>query len=235
MIVVTNAVMQRARKALYRRIRYHWLIERAQHLVRCNRTLKMAAINLELEVEPGSVMIDCGANVGDVTSLFARAGATVYAFEPNPMCYSILSKRFRAMLMVHCFNKGVMDRRCTLTLRTPAPHGQWDAIEMTVAASFMSGALADEHAIQEVEIECIDLDQFIRSLNQRVRLLKLDIEGSELKVLNHLMDTGAIELIDLVVVETHERQMPHLLQATNALRARIQNESLEEKIRLDWY
>jgi len=49
------------------------------------------------------------------------------------------------------------------------------------------------------------------------------------------MDSGAMELIDLVVVETHERQMPHLLEATNTLRARIREERLEEKIRLDWY
>jgi hypothetical protein len=29
--------------------------------------------------------------------------------------------------------------------------------------------------------------------------------------------------------------MPHLLEATNALRARIRAEGLEGKIRLDWY
>jgi FkbM family methyltransferase len=235
-VVESNPVVLRIRKALYRRIRYHWLTERAQHLVRRNNKLKMPAIELELKVEPGSVMIDCGANVGDVSSLFARAGATVYAFEPHPVCYSILSKRFRAMPMVHCFNKGVMDKRCTMLLRTPAPHGGWDAIEMTVSASFMPDAFAaDEHALQKTEVECIDLDQFVRSLNDRVRLLKLDIEGSEVQVINRLMDTGAIELIDLMLVETHERHMPNLLEATNALRARIHNEGLKEKIRLDWY
>ena len=73
------------------------------------------------------------------------------------------------------------------------------------------------------------------SLNQRVRPLKLHIEGSEDGFLNHLMDSGAMELIDLVVVESHERQMPHLLEATNALRARTREEGLEGKIRLDRY
>ena len=140
------------------------------------------------------------------------------------------------MPMVHCFNRGVMDRICKLTLSTPRAHGQWDAIDSTVAASFTPGALSpSKHLIQQVEVECIDLSSFIQSLNQRVRLLKLDIEGSEIEVLNHLMDSGAMELIDLVVVETHERQMPHLLEATNALRTRIREEGLEGKIRLDWY
>jgi len=234
--VSSNALMKRARKAVYRRIRYHWLTECTQHFVRRRPTLNLKAIKLELEVEPGSVMIDCGANVGDVTSLFARSGATVYAFEPNPICYSILAKRFRAMPTVHCFNNGVMDQRCVLRLSTPAPHGHWDALEMTVASSFTPSAFSeDNHAAQEVEVECIDLDEFIRSLNRRVRLLKLDIEGSELKVLNRLMDSRTMDLIDQVVVETHEQQMPHLLEATHALRARIRREGLEGKIRLDWY
>jgi hypothetical protein len=129
-----------------------------------------------------------------------------------------------------------MDRQCVLTLKTPRPHGHWDAIETTVAASFTPGALAiDEYAVQDDQIECIDLDQFIQSLGRRVRLLKIDIEGSEIAVLNRLMNTGTIGLIDLTVVETHEKQMPHLLEATDALRKRIQLEGLETTIRLDWY
>ena len=163
-----SGVLQRARKSAYRLFRYHWITERVQHVVRRNRRLKLTAINLELEVEPGSVFIDCGANVGGITSMFARAGATVYAFEPNPMCYDILSKRFSAMPMVHCFNRGVMDRICKLTLSTPRAHGQWDAIDSTVAASFTPGALSpSKHLIQQVEVECIDLSSFIQSLKDQ--------------------------------------------------------------------
>jgi hypothetical protein len=81
--------------------------------------------------------------------------------------------------------------------------------------------------------ECIDLDAFIRRLGRRVRVLKLDIEGSEIAVLNRLLDTGTINLVDLVVAETHEWN-PNLLAATNALRERIDAEGLAAKVRLDW-
>ena len=90
-------------------------------------------------------------------------------------------------------------------------------------------------AISETVVECIDLDAFIRGLERRVRILKLDIEGSEIAVLNRLMDTGAIHLVDVVVVETHERLSPDLQISTDALRKRIAAEGLETKIRLDWY
>ena len=91
------------------------------------------------------------------------------------------------------------------------------------------------YTLQETEIECISLSDFIQSLHRQVRLLKLDIEGSEIPVLNQLLDIGSINFVDLTVVETHERQMPHLLDVTAALRDRIKKEGLEKKIRLDWY
>ena len=82
-------------------------------------------------------------------------------------------------------------------------------------------------------MSCIDLSAFITSLG-KVRLLKLDIEGAEVRVLNHLMDTGAIELIELTVVETHENQIPSLIPQTDELRSRIKKSKYASRIRLDW-
>ena len=226
----STSFVQRAKKSIYRRTRYHWLTERLQYQIRRDPQLKLAALDLELMVKPGDVIIDCGANIGSVTSLFARSGAIVYAFEPNPLSFTILSRRFRAMPTVHCFNQGVFDRQCKLTLGTPSPHGQWDALDTTISSSVMPGsAPSSDYTLQETEIECISLSDFIQSLHRQVRLLKLDIEGSEIPVLNQLLDTGTINFVDLTVVETHERQMPHLLDATAALRDRIKKKDSKKK------
>lgn len=223
-------------KSIYRQIRYHPLVENAQYFLRRDPILRIPSINLEFQCDPGELIVDCGANVGDVTSLFARAGATVYAFEPNSLCFSILERRFSLMPRVRCFHLGVMDRKATLTLNTPKAHGVWDALESTISSTFIpEGMQLDSGTIQRNDVECIDLNEFILSLSSRIRLLKLDIEGSEIPVLNHLIDRGTMELIDLAVVETHEKQMPHLLRATEQLRERIKTEGLEQKIRLDWY
>ena len=42
----------------------------------------------------GTVVLDCGANQGEIAALFAKTKAEVYAFEPDPIAYSLLSKRF---------------------------------------------------------------------------------------------------------------------------------------------
>jgi FkbM family methyltransferase len=199
------------------------------------RKVALPAINLTLSVSRGDVVIDCGANVGDVTSRFFRTGATVYAFEPNPICFKVLRRRFFGLRNVKCINQGVMDRNTTLRLETPLAHRHFDALDATVAATFLEGIhTAAEYRSNSVEVECIDLSAFIYRVG-RVKFLKVDIEGAEIPVINSLIDTGAIENVELAAVETHERFSPELLAETNALRDRISRERLAQKIRLDWY
>lgn len=217
--------MPRLYTLLYRGIRYHWLTEFLQNKLRKSTTLRLPEVEMEIEVLPGQIIIDCGANVGQLTSRFARTGAKVYAFEPNPTVFQTLSNRFRKLPFVECLDKGVLDRHCTLILRVPCAHEQWDDLDVTVGSSFHKEG-RPEVAVKEYEVTCIELATFIRSLNSRVRLLKMDIEGSEIPVLNKLIDTGVIQKIDHVVVETHEKYMPHLLNDTEALRAKIRDSGL---------
>ncbi len=228
-------VHRKVRKAVYRAVRYHWLAERLLSTLAPTPRLALPEVGLEIAVRPGDVILDCGANVGDITSRFARTGAEIYAFEPNPGVFRILSRRFRGLSRVHCLNRGVMDRECQLSLNIPAPRASSDAIDVSVAASFVGHAgNTPEGTMQQVDIPCVNLAEFVRSLGKNVRLLKLDIEGAELAVLNSLLDSGMIHRIDHVLVETHEKQMPQLLAETDALRNRLRAEGLDAKVRLDW-
>ena len=178
------------------------------------------------------VIIDCGANVGDMTSRFARTGATVHAFEPNPLCYSIIKRRFARMNKVTCHNKGVMSRQCKLSLSTPEPHGGFDSVGVTVSSSFVH----DDFGVpaSAVEVECIDLADFIEQLGADVSLLKMDIEGAEVQVINHLLDRGVLGRVRLAIVETHERFSPELASGTEALRSRLEITGFASRVRLDW-
>jgi hypothetical protein len=53
-------------------------------------------------------------------------------------------------------------------------------------------------------------------------------------VINDLIDSSAIDLIDLLVAETHEKPWPALFERTEALRGKIADQGLSSKIRLDW-
>lgn len=189
----------------------------------------------DIVIDPGDILIDCGANVGDITSLFARTGAMVYAFEPHPLCWSILSRRFSMLRNVECYQSGVMDRDEKLTFRIPAAHDGFDDLDASIGASFIEGAMrTDRYSVAEQEVACVDLDKFIRGLGRRVRILKLDVEGAEIPILNKLLDTGTFGLIDFLLVEPHDWLMPSLKRPTAALRERISAAGYPTKVKLDW-
>jgi FkbM family methyltransferase len=218
-----------------RPISYHWATEFARYWLKHTPIFSTSEIDFSIEMRPTDIVLDCGAHIGDVTSRLARTWATVYAFEPNPICYSIIEKRFRALPNVKCINAGVADRDGMATFRVPAPHEHYDDINVATAGSFVPDALEkDRYQIRTMEMRCVDLSNFITSLNKPIRFVKLDIEGLEIAVINKLIDTGCIQQIELIAAETHERQIPHLTQATNVLRERIKADRLEHKIRLDW-
>ena len=118
-----------------------------------------------------------------------------------------------------------------LDVSAPKAHEQWDEIDTTVGSSFV---FRESNDVTSTDVECIDLAAFISSI-PHVRLLKLDIEGSEIPVINHLMETGVIEKIDLTVVETHERFSAELAADTAQLRKAIAAAGMETRIRLDWH
>src|SRR5688572_2474837 len=58
----------------------------------------------------GDVAIDCGANVGKITTrLASRPGVKVYAFEPDPHAFQALKSNTQGLKNVICINKAVSD------------------------------------------------------------------------------------------------------------------------------
>jgi FkbM family methyltransferase len=221
---------------LARRIRRSAIVELGYQTLGRGRILRLPQVQIELEISPRDTLVDCGSNVGQITSQFARTGATVHAFEPNKSCYKILRKRFRFTPNVTIHHAGVMHRSCVLTLRVlrQTPDLSW---ETSVAGSFLHEPTETSNSLDKFDsydVECIDLAEWVLSRPNRIRLLKLDIEGAEIAVINRLIDSGAIERIDQLFCETHDNVTPSLIAPTEALRARIEREGLGSRVRLDW-
>lgn len=182
-------------------------------------------------LRPGDIAIDCGANVGNVTEKMANRGATVYAFEPNPYAYKVLKKRFQNNLNVHCINKAVWDRTDRLKLYLHE-HSNTDQVKWS-AGSSLSKEKSNVSSSQYVEVDVIDLVQFISELSEPIKLLKIDIEGLECDVLNALIDAGIAKNITSILVETHEMKIPSLIAPMQALKKKIQEQKLTN-INLRW-
>jgi FkbM family methyltransferase len=70
------------------------------------------------------------------------------------------------------------------------------------------------------EVRTIDFADFVDGVG-KVALLKMDIEGHEIGVINHLIDRGSVNAIGEAFVELHDKKNPALKDSTDALRARI--------------
>ena len=173
-------------------------------------------------LRPGDIAIDCGANVGLFTTLMAVSGATVYAFEPNPAAYEALAGAVAAFPNAHPIHAAVT--------AAPGPvklflH-KW-ADEDPVHWSTGSSLLESKNNVRKdhfTVVEGVPLARFIRELGvDRIRLLKMDIEGAEVEVLNQLLDEGLHQMIDQAFVEVHDRRVPELREPTQRLRRRLES------------
>jgi FkbM family methyltransferase len=170
-------------------------------------------------IGPGDIAIDCGANVGDYTIILARSGATVHAFEPDPVAFDELTARTSGLANVVLHNQAVSNTSGLTRLYLHEARSR-DPLFASTGSSLLS-TKTNVNTETFVEVEAIRFSDFLSGIGT-VAILKIDIEGHEIEVINDLIDTGAIQNVQLAFVELHDKKNPHLAVATQNLRSRIQ-------------
>jgi len=131
-------------------------------------------------------------------------GATIYAFEPDPIAFKILNEKFGDKKNITCINKGVWDKNTTL--RIYRHQEMLRETDFTVSSSIIAEK-KNVDAKSAIEIEVINFIEFMRSLNRKIDLIKMDIEGGEIEILNKIISTDSQTLFKRMYVETHETKI----------------------------
>jgi len=178
-----------------------------------------------------TIILDCGANQGSISALFARTGAQIFAFEPDPLAFSVLEKKFLQYPMVECVQKAVWINEGTINLYLHMSQ-EGKNVDFTVSSSIIKEKVnvCESNA---VEVATINLLEFIRQSDTRISVLKMDIEGAEVELLNKIFDENLHQKIDLMLVETHENKIPAHVKPIQELKQRLQEERIEN-VKLNW-
>jgi FkbM family methyltransferase len=130
----------------------------------------------------GMVVVDVGANVGELTAVAAECvgpSGRVIAFEPSPANVERLRERFAALPYVEVRHAAVSDRAGSLTFHLDADNAKRHSLYASIVSVPGSSIV-----VPSVRLD--DLDE-----HRRVDFIKIDAQGAEGRIL-----AGARTLIE---------------------------------------
>lgn len=181
---------------------------------------------------PADIAIDLGANAGEFTRPMAETGAQVYAFEPDPHALRMLEKSVEAFANVTIVPAaaGTADGTAQLYRSTKFEREP----DRRSKSSSLLPQKRNVSAGASVQIETRDLVAFLTGLDQDIALIKMDIEGAEVALMEALLAAPVAARIGDIFIETHERSLPHLAARTAALRS-ASSGRIAGRINWDWH
>jgi len=123
-------------------------------------------------IKEGDTVVDLGANIGYYTLILAQLvgkSGHVYAFEPDPLNFEILSKNVKENKHdnVTLVQKAISDKNGKVKLyvskRNLASHRIFDA----------------EDKRKSIEVDVTTLDEYFQKFEKPVNFIKMDVEGAE--------------------------------------------------------
>jgi FkbM family methyltransferase len=145
--------------------------------------------------EPEDLAIDVGANIGYFTGLLAARAQQVIALEPSPQVHGLLAEniaRWGSASRVHLDRRAASRADGAARLHLPADHRENHGL----------ATLEQTTASVTYEVETVRLDALIAG--RAVGLLKIDVEGHEMAVLEGASQSLAEGLIRDIVFEEHD-------------------------------
>lgn len=176
--------------------------------------------------------IDLGANVGVHTKRFASIAKQVIAFEPDPYILALLRANVADLDNVKIVNAAASTSEGVIHLYR---HVRFDKNpEFYSRSSSIVSSKNNVKTENAVEVRQVDFIKYLEDLDEDIGILKIDIEGAEVELLEALFNRPDImKRIDYIFAETHENRIPGHEQRVNALR-KLALEIKRPRINLDW-
>lgn len=160
---------------------------------------------------PGSVIYDVGGYRGDWTAgILAKHSCECHVFEPHPEAFKGLQSRFAGRPGVH-LHEFALGR---------------DNGRVALSSDEEGSSIVSPREGQTLEVQLVDVCEFLGEHGCRVALMKLNIEGAEYELLENLLWSSLRDRVGSLLIQFHsgapdamERYdaIEHELRKTHAL------------------
>ena len=159
------------------------------------------ALRLNYDLDENSIVFDLGGFEGQWASdVYSMYRCTIHVFEPVQEFAEGIENRFRRNPRINVHRFGLSNDTRVATV----------ALQKDSSSIFKTGS-------QSCDINLIGATQFLQE-NQinKVDLLKINIEGGEYDLLDHLIESGFVKNVSNIQVQFHDF-VPHSAQRMRAI------------------
>ena len=155
------------------------------------------------KIKNGDIVVDIGANIGYFTLLMAKLvgnNGKTFSFEPEPKNFTILSKN----VIINNYKNVVLEKKGV------SDYNGTSKFFLSSENTGMHSLHKVDNKGKEIDIDVIKLDDYfiIEGLVDRISMIKIDVEGAELQVLNgmtKILKNGKLKLLIEFIPEHLEK------------------------------
>ncbi len=164
-------------------------------------------LRLNYPLNESSIVFDVGGFSGEwAIPIFLKYMPTIHIFEPVKESAKILRKKFSNNKKIYTHEIGLSGKtelaRISLESHSASTHNT-------------------NHSKKFDEIKLVAISEFMKRHNiYHIDLVKINIEGGEYDLLEHILDTGIVNHIDNIQVQFHDF-IPHAEARMNSIKKRL--------------
>ena len=147
-------------------------------------------LRLNYPLSKDSIVFDLGGYMGEWTScVYSMYQCNIQVFEPHPSFYKYLNTMFRSNKKITVFPFGLGKEKGGAQLYSDE----------------FSSSIHNKVSDNKVDITIKKFSEFIKKEEiKSIDLIKINIEGGEYDLLDHILETGFVENIENLQIQFHD-------------------------------
>ncbi len=149
---------------------------------------EISDLNKTVDLKNLKNVLDIGANIGQFSYTLKKfyPHLSIYSFEPNKEAYALLKKNFEKSDATYLFNYGIANETGKRTFYySPSVSAEGSLVKENMNQNYV------KTDVKEISIDVVKLDKNnLQKLKMpsEFDLVKIDVEGAEVEVINSLKD-----------------------------------------------